>query len=529
MRKVILFFSLFFILPLVSQASVFYNDDLNALTTGIITTGLTGEFGDFIVYSGVSNIIDTNCYDGNCIEVVSTARVAYDTQIGIQNLLGTYSDNYFSFLINIPENDIDIDVSTTLWFNVITRKFGGGTNAHYIHFCKTTEQTYSMVLSAYPQAINNCDNVNYGARVGTGTFGQWERVTIHLDTVEQNIGAKLNDSAYSRADSDGYDIIRGIIFTGTYDGENNIYLDNLSISSYDPTSFFQLDYTLSAVDEDWTQEDIGCDVDAKAYCAIATSTYAMAIQGEATSTIDNWKYEYLMTEADFSPIEPQSAYNKTYFYTLAGSIITTDAIIFPDKNKSIYLLQVCLAPSDEFPLILGGVHSLCKNQYIGNGYESDELRGVLISLGLISSSTNSVIDNPSAITLWGELDCDNIGITDIKKGLQCALIWAFDPPQSSIARFNTLKDNILSLYPIGYATLVISDFNDAIGTTTTEYFDSEIPIGELFGQEGGTTTIDFDNMLEYKDIGAPVFDWVEFIMWFGFVIWLIMWGTSRTL
>lgn len=294
---------------------------------------------------------------------------------------------------------------------------------------------------------------------------------------------------------------------------------------------FQLSYYFGLINEDWTEEDVGCDTNAKEYCGFATSSYAFVIQGNATSSVNAWKYEYQMYDVDGVVIEPQGAYGKSTTYPYAQSIARSDPLIFPTQDKKVYLLNVCVGYQYDFPLAFGfaGTESICKSQFIGNGYTDEELGNLLFQLGKITSTSTVVTGEPDVIDVWNQNECSDIGITEVFKGVKCALIWAFSPSQESLQKFNQAKTSVLTLYPIGYATLILSDVNTAFTSTSTTAFDKDIDVKKFFGQTGGTTTISVSNLTSELGMVEPIINYGEIVLWTLFVGWLLVWGLTRKL
>jgi hypothetical protein len=132
-------------------------------------------------------------------------------------------------------------------------------------------------------------------------------------------------------------------------------------------------------------------------------------------------------------------------------------------------------------------------------------------------------------SLWLTNGCDSIGITEPFKAIKCALIWAFEPSDSSINSFHTAKDSVLTVYPIGYATLILSDVRSAFTSTSTASLDKDIDVKKFFGQSGGTTTISVANLTSELGLVEPIIKYFETIAWLLFTAWLLYWGLTRKL
>lgn len=292
--------------------------------------------------------------------------------------------------------------------------------------------------------------------------------------------------------------------------------------SYSANTEFEQFTTLWGSDSLENIYDFECyvtDEDNPIACASQTLVSTLFVFSTSTSVLLDLNYTNVKVgDIHGNALNPSSYYDVYDFRSETGTFYKTYTFVgIDDSASSTIVIDACTGNTDQETTS----DTACTKIYFGNGYSTTTYEQLLYSSGIIK--------NNDVVSVWDEYGCNDVGITDVKLGLQCAFLWAFAPSNESIARFSVLKNNMLTLYPIGYATIAISDFTEALSTTTTDYFDHDIPIGELFGREGGTTTIDFDDLLQYKDMGDPIYDWVEFIMWFGFIIWLIMWGTTREL
>lgn len=345
-------------------------------------------------------------------------------------------------------------------------------------------------------------------------------------------------ASYQFNDSDDTYILQGTNFVSTNFLYSYVkyweYTDEPIGSSDD---VFELNYSIGLVNEDWTEQEVGCDVTQKAYCGIATTSYAMALTIFATSTVAPWKYEYQMFDIDGNILEPQTAFALARSFSITGSVTDTHAIIFPDTRKRVYLLKVCTAEQYDFPIAfgIGDTSAICVNQWIGNGFTDESLGNLLLTLGKITSTSTPTGMGGSGVTLWNSgtawesNGCEDIGLTDVFKGVKCAMIWAFSPTDESIQKFLRAKETMLTIYPIGYGTIIMRDITTAFSTSTPNVFTQEIPVKELFGLEGGTTTIDMQVMLGQTGFINEFVDFIEVFFWLVFVGWLLMFSLTRKL
>lgn len=132
-------------------------------------------------------------------------------------------------------------------------------------------------------------------------------------------------------------------------------------------------------------------------------------------------------------------------------------------------------------------------------------------------------------TAWAQAGCDDIGITDVFKGVKCAFIWAFYPSQNSYTAFTDVIDKMLYIPPVGYATLSFDVLADGLSATTSPFF---MPTYATTG----TGTIAFVPVdvagFWSTPIGVvlePVNDfWTLFCMLL-FALWAIWFGYTRKL
>jgi len=313
---------------------------------------------------------------------------------------------------------------------------------------------------------------------------------------------------------------------------NNLYIRSQAETwGVSANGGFGLEFYLSIIDRSYAIEDVGCvSEDYVTSCAIATSTYAIAIQATTSSSlIFPWKYEYLLTYLDRQPIEPQTAYSKSTLYNSLGSDRRTDALIFPNQDKAVYRLLVCDADTAVFPLAFGNVAgSYCKNMFIGNGYTSSELSTMLSSMGVLT--VMPVQGRIDIATVWEENGCSELGLTDVFPAIKCAFIWAFEPSQVATQSFYAVSDRLLTVFPIGYATLIYEELASSTTSTSTAIFDRGINFGKWFGVEGtATTTFSSTALLSEMSMVDKIVDFLSLLMWGGFVILLLIFGFTRTL
>lgn len=364
---------------------------------------------------------------------------------------------------------------------------------------------------------------------GTGYF-TW---LFSLENVDIFVGLSTTTATSNQTD---YNKFGSFFYNGSGGGEtanmswaNNELIDFSDNLDLTLVNLFELEFYLSAFDENNVSENTGCvtSENLATACAIPTPVYGVVIQSTSSSPYTPWKYEFLMTDIDENVIEPQGAYSKLFLYDILTTRYNSNPIVFPTMEKGAYTLDVCVSDTAYYYLVFGwtnhDTNGICKRMWIGNGYTSEEFLLLLSNLGKISSST--IVTSAS---LWDSNGCDDIGL-DIFKGVKCAFIWAFEPNKESINKFNQAKESVLTTYPIGYATLILSDVTSAFTSTSTSAFDKDIDVKKFFGQTGGTTTISVSALTSKMGMVQPIIDYFNLILWFGFVGWLLWWGLTRKL
>lgn len=118
---------------------------------------------------------------------------------------------------------------------------------------------------------------------------------------------------------------------------------------------------------------------------------------------------------------------------------------------------------------------------------------------------------------------------NVFKSGKCAIFWAFAPDEESIDTLLEVRDNILYTVPIGYATHTYNDLKEALVSTSTEAFDKEIEVARIFGETGGTTTIEVSNLLKYRYMWQPIEDFFDTVMYILLVLGLLYWGLKQRL
>jgi hypothetical protein len=210
-----------------------------------------------------------------------------------------------------------------------------------------------------------------------------------------------------------------------------------------------------------------------------------------------------------------------YYYEDAGTYdVNTDiAMVFSTSTSAIYVIRSCLMQDEDFAFFGGGD---CTTMIYGNGTTTE---------GYLEWWKERNPNTPNAgLTAYENLQCGDIGITEVGKAVRCALLWAFEPNTASVEKFKKSMDLVQYSYPIGYVSHMFLQIQDTMNATSTDIFTREIELGKYFGKpDTATTTLSLDGLDTYTDKMKPVTDKINMLLWIGFSAWFIVWAISRRL
>jgi len=283
------------------------------------------------------------------------------------------------------------------------------------------------------------------------------------------------------------------------------------------------------------------DIHIQSGTGIVDGEYIVTFAPCSTDTRDNSQCErtedfaeFMTYDANINTVEPyrklevfienttgQILDSFAYYYDEAGyyNINTELAILYGSSTNAVYIIRSCLLPADAFALFTPG--NACTTMVYGNGTTTE---------GYISWwSQRNPNATSSALSAYEELTCGDLSITEVGKAFRCALLWAFEPSQTSLDKFGRTKDVIMHTYPLGYATIMWTDVASSLNSTSTSAMDKAIDVGRIFGQPGATVTVAFLDLTKYMTMGQPIFDIIETIMWIFFLLWFFNWAFSRNM
>jgi hypothetical protein len=182
------------------------------------------------------------------------------------------------------------------------------------------------------------------------------------------------------------------------------------------------------------------------------------------------------------------------------------------STGSIFTLDACLVPGDSFSAFGYGE---CIRQIWGNGTSTEEYMDYVYGYS----------DTLSGESLYDSLNCSDVSILSVASSTYCALLWAFEPSAEALQKFDVVKDKLLYIIPIGYATHMITDLKELTATSTTYEFDMN-----EFGLSSTTITFPITEYAESAEEDfTPLFDTAEKFVWILFGVWVVGYGLSRRL
>lgn len=271
---------------------------------------------------------------------------------------------------------------------------------------------------------------------------------------------------------------------------------------------------------------------------ISTDNFiTMATPCKADSrTLPNVKCQSLYASSTFlvsgavTLVEPAKV--ELYFRDIDGTLKDSISLIYDHAGTYIYDQMFVWSMSKESYKISACITAIDGSAYLDNGFCVTSLWGN----GAIPfdptddwPNENGNFGTSTKETIWTKEGCNDLKITDVFKGMKCAMIWAFSPEDKAYEDFRSTKDMLLMIYPLGYGTIIFKDITNAFSTTSTKSFDKTIEVGKYFGRHGGTTTISMEHLLSKTSFAFPVVRLVDTFLWLVFGGWLLMFTLYRKL
>lgn len=398
-------------------------------------------------------------------------------------------------------------------FQIVTNS-----KSFYLRFCHLGDDTRSLKIAQVSGGNDTCTN-------GSGVIypNTWNKIEVAFTSSVARV--RLNEGIWLQAtniDTNNQPLTR-IQWNNTWSSDEHFYFDSFGEGSLEreisDSSTITLYKPCYAHSQEFPHNECGIvtwsattSVDFMAYLAEDDVPASIDISLYRLDRFNTWQ------------LEPSP--NLSLTYTDSGTKFFNEqfALDVPVVSTSTYMTKVCIVPAGSTSFFGAGQ---CVTATWCNGYTDEECSQWLADRGIGGFTSTTTASSTGDI--WTHLGCDDIGIFDVKQGVQCALVWALAPSEASVYKFNVLKNNMLTMYPIGYGTYIYNDFKSALTSTSTDYFDRDIDVHKLFGKSGGTTTIDFDALMVHSDMGEPIYRWVDYLLWLLFTGWLFMFATSREL
>jgi hypothetical protein len=390
--------------------------------------------------------------------------------------------------------------------------FLSDSGSFWINICHLDDDTRSVKITDTIIGNNQCTD-------GTGIINpnNWTLIDLNLDFENEEVSVRLDSGAWSDSvsisDMSG-EYIEALQIDNTWSSDETFWYD--SFGSGVSNSYFT-EFDILTYDENRAISDPSCTADSNSSwseCGIHPAEYGIILRATNTSAVDNFKREIYFMDMDGNVHEPVQFYSSQTTFSAAGEYSYTDAFEFPNLNAtSTYHLKVCTSDIFSNALVYIGEEfvSTCADMFIGNGHASSTFTTSLLYSGI--TDLNSSFDS------WMDLECDDVGILDVKKGVQCALIWAFKPNGNTVAKLQTLKNQLLYVVPIGYGTHILGDLYDASQGTTTDIFTFNMPVyaNGAFSETG--TEVSLGGLMNGVGESALI-DFFEYVLYALFALWV---------
>lgn len=299
--------------------------------------------------------------------------------------------------------------------------------------------------------------------------------------------------------------------------ENDTYNGDIAVP------FVTLAYGGNIQNGEYVTTDAPCQTNSNTIpassCNAPVPLTEVSVSGFANFETSNKKVSIFLRDKFLNTLD-----SVAFYYTTAG-YYDFENTFYDLQASTTYNILTCISDAQAVPTY--ATNPTCTTIIYTNGDNPVSYEQYWCELFPTDPGCQNATSTP---TLWANLSCDEIGITDVKKGVQCALVWAFEPSQNSIAQFQRAKDAILFSVPLGYATYMVQDVIQAFTSTSTSVFTRDIEIGKYFGKPNtATTTLSLATTTQHIGMFNPVFDLLETIVWIMFAVWFIYWALTRQL
>jgi hypothetical protein len=104
---------------------------------------------------------------------------------------------------------------------------------------------------------------------------------------------------------------------------------------------------------------------------------------------------------------------------------------------------------------------------------------------------------------WENNQCDDIGITNVFRGVKCALIWSFVPRTSFVDTVNKVTNTYKEKFPISFGYRVRDNIR-AVQSTSSPLSDEDFSVSVNLYQSYGSSTA---MASAFPDKELPIFQW----------------------
>lgn len=305
--------------------------------------------------------------------------------------------------------------------------------------------------------------------------------------------------------------LRPVAYDENYQYENEYPSYNPPAPPVAMTNQFGLELSFSGYEngriETWTPCAASSQNEETSVCGIETLPSSLRVTGVYDVEEAPWKLEVSLWDEDWELLDSiATAYENDIYGNFDFAFVAPSA-------SSSYRITACAVPIDGTSYFGAGT---CARSLIGIGYATTTYETYLEQAGLSVGQ--------SSTDIWSSLGCSDVGITDVAKGMKCALIWAFRPSDTALNGLESLRDRVLHTWPLGYATLAYEEFASTTSATSSTVLDVDVDLKRFFGQSGATTTIDFGNITSGIEDFRPVLEPLEWILWGLWGLGIISWG-----
>lgn len=497
-----------------------------------LTTTATGvvldSFEDYPVHQGLHG--NNNTYM-TWADTYSPERGEVSIQnhyTGTKSFYGTTTTNVKGTLVSTSTSDIQ----NITWYeyvedydgsgkrSAVTLTFDDGIGAtstvleRYILLCEDSNRHYyklsdSLITDTCPSSRPSYIGYNH-----TREEGEWVKISAVLNTTTDTIYLRVDDgNFYDTKDMQGYTYLTDISLQPQ--GADIFYDDLTLFGELIPPPDFYIETEIIPLDYNGNQDTNAIECIATSEqtynaCGFDDRGYAILIYSDITTPFEDYYLEYWLKDANHEVIQPESGYHySTWFSTTTQTFDSVLVLPNGTTTDDILLFELCV--EEDTASGLGLVK--CTHTVIGNGFASTTFPDFAKNVGFYDNTYDGV-------DLQSELGCDSIGITDVKKGIQCAFLWLFNPSANTKQQVSSLVNTFKYTKPLGYFYTIYSDFDEQVLQATSTDFVISMNM-EDFGLPTTTNAFNITAMAQEAETLSPtLIDSVDKLIWAFFWFYL---------